>query len=155
MTARDKSPAMVDRITKAQRSELMSRIRRADTKPELVIRRMLHSLGYRFRVQLKGVPGRPDLAFTRRRKLIQVHGCFWHAHEGCPSARIPITRSDFWSSKFARNKERDHRLEEAATAAGWESLVVWECELKNIERLRARLVDFLGPSRSVDIKRRR
>lgn len=144
---------MVDRITKEQRSALMSRIRRADTKPELLIRRLLHALGYRFRVQLKGVPGRPDVAFTRRRKLIQVYGCFWHAHEGCPSARIPTTRSDFWSSKFARNRERDRRLEEAAAAAGWESLVIWECELKDIEGLRARLVDFLGPCRSAVINR--
>ncbi|WP_421935412.1 very short patch repair endonuclease [Phenylobacterium sp.] len=134
-------------MTNAKRSALMGRIRRADTKPELVIRRMLHGLGYRFRVQLKGVPGRPDLAFTRRRKIIQVHGCFWHAHEGCPSARIPDTRPEFWSAKFARNKERDRRLEEAAAEAGWQSLVVWECELKDIEGLLRRLVDFLGPVR--------
>lgn len=138
---------MADRITSARRSELMGRIRRADTKPELVIRRMLHGLGYRFRVQLKGVPGRPDLAFTRRRKIIQVHGCFWHFHEGCPSARIPTTRPEFWSAKFARNRERDRRLEAAAAEAGWQSLIVWECELKDIERLQAKLIDFLGPAR--------
>jgi DNA mismatch endonuclease (patch repair protein) len=139
---------MADRITEAQRSQLMARIRRADTKPELIVRRMLHRLGYRFRVHLKGVPGRPDLAFTRRRKIIQVHGCFWHAHEGCPWARIPTTRAEFWSAKFERNRERDRRLEEAAAQAGWLSLVVWECELKDIEGLQHRLVDFLGPVRS-------
>jgi len=140
---------MVDRITKSQRSDLMGRIRRSDTEPELVIRRMLHGLGYRFRVQLKSIPGRPDLAFTRRRKIIQVHGCFWHAHEGCPSARVPTTRPEFWSAKFARNRARDRRLGVAAAEAGWESLIVWECELKDIEGLCARLVDFLGPVRSV------
>jgi DNA mismatch endonuclease (patch repair protein) len=138
---------MSDRISKAQRSELMARIRRADTKPELIIRRILHGMGYRFRVQLKGVPGRPDLAFTRRRKIIQVHGCFWHAHEGCPWARIPNTRSEFWFAKFARNTERDGRLAKAAEEAGWQSLVVWECELKDVESLQCRLVDFLGAVR--------
>ncbi|MCS0495587.1 very short patch repair endonuclease [Ancylobacter sp. MQZ15Z-1] len=138
---------MADRITTAQRSKLMGRIRRSDTKPELVIRRMLHGLGYRFRVQLKGVPGRPDLAFTRRRKIIQVHGCFWHFHEGCPSARMPTTRTEFWAAKFARNRERDRRLEEDATEAGWQSLIVWECELKDIGRLQVKLADFLGPAR--------
>jgi DNA mismatch endonuclease (patch repair protein) len=137
---------MADRITTAQRSKLMGRIRRADTKPELIIRRMLHGLGYRFRVQLKGVPGRPDLAFTRRRKIIQVHGCFWHFHEDCPSARIPTTRTEFWTAKFTRTRERDRRLEKAAADAGWECLVVWECELKDVTALKAKLVDFLGPA---------
>jgi len=138
---------MTDRITTAQRSKLMGRIQRAHTKPELLIRRMLHGLGYRFRVQLKGVPGRPDLAFTRRRKIIQVHGCFWHFHEGCPSARMPATRTEFWTAKFTRNRERDRRLEEAAADAGWQCLVVWECEMKDFVTLRAKLVDFLGPTR--------
>lgn len=138
---------MADRITTAQRSKLMGRIRRANTKPELLIRRMLHGMGYRFRVQLKGVPGRPDLAFTRRRKIVQVHGCFWHCHEGCPSARIPSTRTKFWIAKFARNRERDVRLETAAAEAGWQSLIVWECELKDTSALEAKLVDFLGPAR--------
>jgi DNA mismatch endonuclease (patch repair protein) len=138
---------MADRITATQRSALMARIRRSDTKPELVVRRLVHGMGYRFRVQLKGVPGRPDLAFTRRRKIIQVHGCFWHAHEGCPTARTPATRAEFWATKFARNRERDRRLEAAARAAGWEGIVIWECELKDLDGLRERLVNFLGPPR--------
>ena len=139
---------MADRITTTQRSKLMARIRRSDTKPELIVRRMLHALGYRFRVQLKGVPGRPDLAFTRRRKIIQVHGCFWHAHEGCPSCRTPKTRTDFWAAKFAKNRERDQRLDAAARDAGWDSLTVWECELKDPGPVRKRLVNFLGPPRT-------
>jgi DNA mismatch endonuclease Vsr len=84
------------------RSRLMSRIRRSDTKPERLVRSVLHRLGYRFRLQLKGVPGRPDIAFPSRRKAIQVHGCFWHQHPGCRHARIPATRRDFWQGKFER-----------------------------------------------------
>ena len=134
-------------MTAAQRSAHMARIKRANTKPELIVRRMLHALGYRFRVQYKAVPGRPDLAFTRRRKVIQVHGCFWHAHEDCPAARAPKTRPDFWQAKFAANRERDARLDAAAWEAGWESITIWECEIDDHETLRERLVRFLGPTR--------
>ena len=109
---------MTDKLTPEQRSAHMARIRRSDTKPEKRVRSLLHSLGYRFRIQLKGVPGRPDVALTRRRVAIMVHGCFWHAH-GCPSSNIPKTRTDFWSAKFAANKARDARLQEAAEADGW------------------------------------
>ena len=126
----------------------MSRIRRSDTKPELIVRRLLHAIGYRFRVQMKGVPGRPDVAFPRRRKIVQVHGCFWHAHEDCSAFRVPTTRQKFWRAKFARNRERDARLEAAARSQGWQVLVVWECELKETEALERRLCDFLGPPSS-------
>lgn len=96
----------------------MTRIRRLDTKPEIVVRKLLHGLGYRFRVQMKDVPGRPDIVFPRRRKIVQIHGCFWHAHEGCATFRMPKSRTKFWAAKFARNKERDARLEDAARGAG-------------------------------------
>lgn len=142
---------MVDSLTPEQRSAVMSRIRRADTKPELIVRSLLHAMGYRFRVQMKGVPGRPDIAFPRRRKIVQIHGCFWHAHEGCATFRMPKSRKEFWEEKFARNKERDARLEQAARAAGWDVLILWECELKNKSFLIERLVDFLG-SIKVDIR---
>lgn len=138
---------MVDTLTPEQRSAVMSRIRRSDTKPELIVRRMLHAIGYRFRVQMKGVPGRPDVAFPRRRKIVQVHGCFWHAHQDCPAFKVPTTRQEFWQAKFTRNRERDARLEAAARAQGWQVLVVWECDLKNPEVLERRLCDFLGPLR--------
>lgn len=136
---------MVDSLTPEQRSAVMSRIRRADTKPELIVRSLLHAMGYRFRVQMKGVPGRPDIAFPRRRKIVQIHGCFWHAHEGCATFRMPKSRTEFWEEKFARNKERDARLEQAARAAGWDVLTLWECELKDEPLLIDKLVDFLGP----------
>lgn len=137
---------MADRLSPEARSALMSRIRRSDTKPELVVRRLLHDLGYRFRVQFSRVPGRPDVAFPARRKCVQVHGCFWHSH-GCALSRIPKTRTVFWEEKFARNRERDRRLEAAAEAAGWSCLTVWECETKELERLERRLVEFIGERR--------
>ncbi|WP_083867613.1 very short patch repair endonuclease [Pseudaminobacter salicylatoxidans] len=139
---------MVDSLRSEQRSAVMSRIRRADTKPELTVRSLLHAMGYRFRVQMKGVPGRPDIAFPRRRKIVQVHGCFWHAHEGCSTFRMPKSRTDFWEAKFARNKKRDVRLEKAARAAGWDVLTLWECELHDEPLLIDKLVDFLGPLRA-------
>lgn len=108
---------------------------------------MLHRMGYRFRVQLKGVPGRPDVALTARRKAILVHGCFWHQHPGCRHARIPATRPDFWELKFGRNRERDARLVREAESLGWCVLVVWECETTRLDELQARLMAFLGPSR--------
>ncbi|WP_338309433.1 very short patch repair endonuclease [Bradyrhizobium sp. TM233] len=138
---------MVDRLTPAERSAHMARIRRSNTKPELIVRKLLHRLGYRFRIQLQGVPGRPDIAFPGRRKVIYVHGCFWHAHENCPISRIPKSRTEFWQTKFAANRERDRRLETLARKAGWSCLVVWECELKHEEELAPRLKAHLGPTR--------
>jgi DNA mismatch endonuclease (patch repair protein) len=138
---------MADRFTPAQRSAHMARIKRSNTTPELIVRRLLHRLGYRFRIQQKGVPGRPDIALPGRRKAIFVHGCFWHAHENCPVGRVPKTRTEFWQAKFAANRERDARLEAQARRAGWSCLVVWECELKDESRLTSVLKTHLGPTR--------
>jgi len=124
----------------------MARIRRSNTKPERVVRSLLHALGYRFRIQVRGVPGRPDIALPGRRKAIFVHGCFWHGHEGCRLHHIPKTRPAFWTAKFARNRERDDRLLSAAQQAGWACLVVWECEIGD-SGLKDRLIRFLGPTR--------
>lgn len=124
----------------------MARIRRANTKPERVVRRLLHSLEYRFRIQFAEVPGRPDIAFPSRRLCVQVHGCFWHAH-GCGLSRTPSTRTEFWEAKFARNRERDERLERDASALGWDTLTIWECETRDTAGLTRRLIDFLGPRR--------
>lgn len=130
----------------------MARIKRSDTRPEKIVRSLLHQLGYRFRIQLKNVPGRPDVAFPARRVAIMVHGCFWHAH-GCAFSNIPKTRNEFWTEKFRANKERDARLQEAAEAAGWHCLVVWECETKDREALAAWLSASLGPPRSSGVRR--
>lgn len=140
-------PSLKDEPVTAIRSRLMSRIRRSDTKPERIIRSMLHRLGYRFRVQHKGMPGRPDIAFPGRRKAIQVHGCFWHQHQGCRHARIPVTRRDFWEAKFARNRERDARLLADAERQGWAVLTLWECAIADTPMLEAQLVGFVGPTR--------
>lgn len=124
----------------------MARIRRAGTRPERVVRRLLHGMGYRFRLQYKGVPGRPDVAFPARRKAVMIHGCFWHAHE-CPAFRMPTTRTEFWAAKFAANRERDARLAVAAEAAGWRCVTVWECEVADEAQLAVRLRRELGPPR--------
>ncbi|MES0058808.1 very short patch repair endonuclease [Mesorhizobium sp. M0041] len=124
----------------------MARIRRANTRPEKAVRSLLHRIGYRFRIQLKGVPGRPDVAFPGRRKAIFVHGCFWHGHEDCSAWRLPRTRPDFWQNKIDTNRTRDTRLLEAAVARGWDCLVIWECQVKNATDLEQRLIDFLGPT---------
>ena len=127
----------------------MSKIKRANTKPELAVRRMLTKFGYRYRVHLGGVPGRPDVAFTKRKKAILIHGCFWHAHDNCHVFKLPTSRRDFWERKFQNNKARDARLLNAAKEAGWETLVVWECEISNLARVGQRLKRFLGPPRHV------
>lgn len=137
---------MADRLSTAERSAHMARIGRSDTKPELIVRRLLHSLGYRFRIQFASVPGRPDVAFPSRRKCVQVHGCFWHAH-GCSLSRVPKTRTDFWEAKFGRNRERDERLERAAAEMGWQTLTIWECETRDADELIGRLSAFLGDCR--------
>ncbi len=114
-----------------------------DTKPEMVVRRLVHGMGYRYRLHRKDLPGKPDLAFGHRHKAIFVHGCFWHAH-GCKGhAHTPKTRSGFWSEKFRGNVERHERDKARLTVLGWRVLVVWECEVKVDDRLRATIRDFL------------
>ena len=139
---------MVDTLTPAQRSRNMSRIRAKNTKPELLIRRLLHGLGYRFRLHgaVRGgsLPGKPDLVFAGRRKVIFVNGCFWHTHT-CPAGtRAPGTNAGFWAAKRARTVARDAAAVQSLEAAGWRTLVVWECELRNTSALEAELVAFLG-----------
>lgn len=124
----------------------MARIQRADTAPERIVRRLLHAMGYRFRLQYKVVPGRPDIAFPARRKVLMIHGCFWHAHN-CSGYRMPKTRTEFWRAKFAANRERDERLAAAARDLGWECITIWECEVADLARLAVRLRDELGPLR--------
>lgn len=122
----------------------MSRIRSKDSRPEVKLRRLLFSLGYRYRLQAGGLPGRPDVAFTARRKAVFLHGCFWHCHRGCPRASTPKSRREYWGPKLRRNRERDAEVLAALRAEGWDAHVVWECELGD-ERLPQRLCRFLGP----------
>lgn len=129
----------------AHRSELMRRIRRENTRPELLVRGILFRLGYRFRLHRKELPGSPDIVFPGRRSVIFVHGCYWHGHVGCAKATVPKTRTDFWLRKFERNARRDLEKTAKLEQDGWRVLVVWECELKDTHRLTAKLTDFLGP----------
>jgi DNA mismatch endonuclease (patch repair protein) len=135
---------MADMLTPEQRSALMRRIPSRNTKPELVVRHVAHSMGYRYRLHKKGLPGSPDLVFVSRRKVVFVHGCFWHAHQ-CRNWRHPTTRQDYWAMRFAKNKLRDQRNVSDLKATGWHILVVWECETKSVKKLAARLRRFLGP----------
>lgn len=121
----------------------MRLIRSKDTKPELAVRRALFALGYRYRLHAAQLPGKPDMAFPSRRKAIFIHGCFWHRHSGCKKTRTPKTRLEYWEPKFAANVARDARNQAALRAEGWRFLVVWECELLDIERAVRRIVAFL------------
>lgn len=122
----------------------MRAIRSKDTGPELRVRRLAHRLGYRYRLHRADLPGKPDLVFPGRRKVIFVHGCFWHCHPGCRYARKPKTRLDYWLPKLERNVQRDKDCLEKVTVAGWQTLVIWECETGNEEHLTERLIAFLG-----------
>lgn len=121
---------MVDSITPALRSEIMGRVRGKNTRPEMLVRREIHKAGYRYRLHVASLPGKPDLVFTGRRKVIFVHGCFWHMHEGCAAARMPKSRLEFWQTKLLGNRERDKRNIAALNEAGWDVLTLWECELR-------------------------
>lgn len=117
---------------------LMARFRSKNTKPELIVRRLLHSLGYRFRLHRRDLPGKPDIVLPGISVAIFVHGCFWHHHEGCPIARVPSSRSEFWRAKFRYNRERDERNAISLSAAGWIVITIWECDVQKpnlIERL--------------------
>ena len=136
---------MMDRISVERRSENMRRIRDKDTAPEMLVRRLVHNLGYRYRLHAKDLPGKPDLVFRGRKKAIFVHGCFWHFHSACREGRIPGSRIEFWEAKLRRNQERDQRHLMAMSQLKWKVLVIWECEIGNTQKLKQRLQKFLSP----------
>lgn len=119
-----------------------------DTKPEMAVRRLVHGMGYRYRLHRKDLPGRPDLVFGPRKKVILVHGCFWHRHldPACKVASIPKSRLDFWLPKFEANRARDEASEAALKRAGWDVLTIWECHLRDVDHVRETLEGFLGGS---------
>jgi DNA mismatch endonuclease (patch repair protein) len=142
-SSRKRRRPAVDIITPSQRSALMARIRGRDTGPELSVRRLLHGLGYRFRLHVNDLPGRPDIAFRSKRIVIFVHGCFWHRHN-CGLAYSPKTRPEFWQKKFDQNIKRDKTVHKALKRAGWRVIVVWECEVERLSKLTVRLTKLLG-----------
>lgn len=127
------------------RSKIMRAVGRSDTKPELVVRRVLHGLGLRFRIQRNDLPGTPDIVLPKHRTVVFVHGCYWHRHEGCSKATVPKTRVDFWKTKFEQNVRRDRKNEDELLRQGWTVLTIWECETKQIDNLRAKLMQVFGP----------
>ncbi|WP_262299017.1 very short patch repair endonuclease [Microvirga sesbaniae] len=133
----------MDIVEKAKRSAMMARIRSKDTQPELRVRRIAHAMGYRYRLHRRDLPGSPDLVFPRLRKVILIHGCYWHRHPGCRFAYQPKSNTAFWDEKFRRNQERDRRVLSELRALGWDPLIIWECETRNPETLRTRIAAHL------------
>ena len=137
---------MADPLTPAQRSERMSRVRHKDTVPELIVRRIVHRLGYRYRLHGPDLPGKPDLVFRGRKAVIFVHGCFWHRHSkpNCKLARLPKSKTDFWQEKLGANAARDARNRDRLLSKGWRVLEVWECQLSNSDQVERMITEFLG-----------
>jgi DNA mismatch endonuclease (patch repair protein) len=133
----------MDNLSPEQRSSMMRRIKSKDTGPEILVRRLVYEMGYRYRLHDKRLQGKPDLAFIGRRKAIFVNGCFWHGHEEC-SARLPKSNQEYWKHKIECNRARDTRNVKLLRADGWKVLILWECELADIEVLRRTLRDFIA-----------
>ena len=137
----------MDTLTKTDRSERMSRVRSKDTQPELAVRGMTFAMGFRYRLHCRQLPGNPDLVFPARKKVIFVHGCFWHRHgERCHLTRWPKSRLEFWRTKLEENHRRDEKNKRRLRADGWKQLVIWECQLRNPEKIASRIQQFLEAS---------
>ena len=134
---------MTDTVSPEVRSRVMSHVKSKGMKPEMQVRRLLHGLGYRYRLHRADMPGRPDLVFPSRRKVVFVNGCFWHKHSGCPRVRIPVTNRDYWLPKLERNRARDERNIALLQEDGWEVMTVWECQLRDLPATTEGLVAFL------------
>lgn len=139
---------MADKLNTQQRHHCMSRIRGKDTKPELLVRKGLHERGFRFRLQDRNIPGRPDIVLPKYGVAIMVNGCFWHGHKGCRYATKPKSNVEFWETKIARNKHRDEVTAAHLEALGWTVIVVWECELRGKETAEARIQTLAEEIRS-------
>ena len=134
---------MTDTRTKEKRSEIMSKVRSKDTGPELIVRRLIFGMGYRYRLHVTCLPGKPDIVMIGRKKIIDVRGCFWHGHANCKYGRLPKSRQEFWFQKITRNRERDQVNQYTLENNGWNVLIVWQCELRNIELLKNKLYEFI------------
>jgi DNA mismatch endonuclease, patch repair protein len=134
----------MDTFTRSERSAIMRRVRGKDTVPELVVRRIVHGMGFRYSLTRQDLPGRPDLAFPCRRKVIFVHGCFWHGHSCRAGRNRPASNREYWIPKLERNKTRDGANARRLRAEGWGVLTIWECQLRGEERLRKRIERFLS-----------
>lgn len=135
---------MPEKLTTKERSALMSRVRSKHTRPEKQVRQLLSESGYRFRLHARDLPGHPDIVFRSCKKVIFVHGCFWHQHRGCRRATVPVIRAGFWKKKFQANMKRDRKAYSALKKSGWGVLVVWECQLRNFNRVKRRLNNYIA-----------
>ena len=135
---------MVDTVSTETRSRMMARVKSKGTKPEIKVRRLLHGLGYRYRLHREDLPGRPDLVFPSRHKAVFVNGCFWHCHSGCKRADIPDTNRGFWLAKLGSNQARDARNIALLESKGWAVMTVWECQLRDLDMIARQLASFLG-----------
>ena len=133
----------MDSLSPAERSEIMGRVRSKHSRPELVVRKLVFALGYRYRLHAQDLPGQPDIVFRKLRKIIFVHGCFWHRHAGCALARLPKSRTDFWLPKLEGNRKRDEKNQRALLRGGWKVLTIWECQIKRSDHVAARIRRFL------------
>ncbi|MBM3737428.1 MAG: DNA mismatch endonuclease Vsr [Acidobacteria bacterium] len=137
----------MDTLPPEHRSENMRRIRGKDTAPEMAVRRLVHGMGFRYRLHVGTLPGKPDLVLPRLKRIIEVQGCFWHQHPGCIDSHVPKTRGEYWQPKLARNQQRDCDKLKGLQALGWEVLVVWECETRSNAKLAEKLDRFLSAAR--------
>lgn len=135
---------MFDRLTPAGRSALMASIKQGNTRPEIAVRKLLHRLGYRFRLHRRDLPGSPDVVLPKHHLAVFVHGCFWHRHTGCKRANSPKARADYWQAKFDRNTARDARNVSDLERAGWRVCVVWECQVRDEQLVRSLITDAIG-----------
>lgn len=135
----------MDNLTPDDRRRAMQAVKSRNTRPEMIVRKRAHTLGLRFRLHRKDLPGTPDLAFPKYRVAMFVHGCFWHGHTGCRRSAAPSSNADFWADKLSRNKARDQAAVNLLTALGWQPLIIWECEVKSGELLDAKLASVRRP----------
>ena len=136
---------MADVFTKEKRREIMASVKSRDTKPEKIVRSLVHRMGFRFSLHRKDLPGKPDIVLPRHKKVIFVHGCYWHGHANCRKATIPASNTAFWAEKIAKNKLRDAKAKRQLRRTDWRVLIVWECEIVRSEKLLRKLNKFLEP----------
>jgi DNA mismatch endonuclease, patch repair protein len=134
---------MTDKLSPERRSANMARIRSRNTSPEMIVRQVVYKMGFRYRLHVAYLPGKPDLVFSRLKKIIDVRGCFWHQHQGCIDSHIPKSRLEYWQPKLERNKLRDKLNQRKLRAEGWNMLTLWECELKDLDQTKRRISAFL------------
>ena len=137
----------MDHFSATKRSEIMSRVKGTDTSVEILVRQLLHSLGYRFKLHARDLPGKPDIVLPKHRSVVFVHGCFWHGHKACRRAGIPKTNREFWTRKIEGNIDRDKRCVRELRELGWKVLVVWQCQTKDLTKLERRITTFFGKDR--------